>query len=313
MDIQQLRYVIEVEKSSSITRAAKNLFMGQPNLSKAIKELELEIGVTIFRRTPKGVEPTRDGIQFLQYARGILSQMDELENLYKTHQQQMFKLTLSAPRATYISTTFARFLNASLKDNNQTSSSLNIHYKETNAHTVIQDVSIGESDLGIIRYQKDHESYFLSLLKEHGLHYECIGAFTMCLMMHKDHPLATYKTISFNDLDAYIEILHGDFQDPHVTFNAVKKENELSSLQKCIYIYDRSSQFDLLEQVKGSYLWVSPMPKEILQKHNLVTRKCSLASPTTDLIIYPHKNMLKPYELDFIKLLRTTLHQLNQS
>lgn len=312
MDIQQLRYVLEVEKCSSITRAAKNLFMGQPNLSKAIKELELEIGVTIFRRTPKGVEPTRDGIQFLQYARGILSQMDELENLYKMHQEENFKLTLSAPRATYISTTFAQFLNKSLKEKQEKTLPLNIHYKETNAHTAIQDVAIGESDLGIVRYQKAHESYFLSLLKEHGLHYECIGEFTMCLMMHKDHPLATSKAICFDHLDEYIEILHGDFQDPHLSFNTVKKEPEPSQLQKRIYIYDRSSQFDLLEQVKGSYLWVSPMPKETLEKHNLVTRTCSLTSPTTDIIIYPHKDMLKSHELAFIKVLRTTLHHLNQ-
>lgn len=312
MNLQQLRYVLEVEKSSSITRAAKNLFMGQPNLSKAIKELEIEIGVTIFKRTPKGVEPTRDGIQFLQYARGIVSQMDELENLYKTHHEENFKLTLSVPRATYISTTFSEFINACLKEKNLESLPLNIHYKETNAHTVIQDVALGESDLGIVRYQKAHENYFLSLIKEHALHYECIGEFTMCIIMHKSHPLAECKAIPFHALEQYIEILHGDFQDPHITFNTIKKEPDITMPPKRIYIYDRSSQFDLLEQVKGSYLWVSPMPEEILKKHHLVTRKCSFASPTTDMMIYSHKDMLKSHERAFINILRTTLNELNQ-
>lgn len=312
MNLQQLRYVLEVEKSSSITRAAKNLFMGQPNLSKAIKELELEIGVTLFKRTPKGVEPTRDGIQFLQYARTILSQMDELESLYKTHHEENFKLTISVPRATYISTAFSQFLNTSLKEENIESWPLNIHYKETNAHTTIQDVAIGESDLGIIRYQKAHEDYFLSLLKEHSLQYECIGEFTMCIMLHKNHPLADYEDIPFHALDQYIEILHGDFQEPNIAFNHIKKDAEITVPQKRIYIYDRSSQFDLLEQVNGTYLWVSPMPEESIKKYNLVTRKCNLAAPTTDIIIYPHKDMLKSHELAFIDVLRSTLNSLNQ-
>lgn len=311
MNLQQLRYVLEVEKSSSITRAAKNLFMGQPNLSKAIKELELEIGITIFKRTPKGVEPTRDGKQFLQYARTILSQMDELESLYKTYHKETFKLAVSVPRATYISTAFSRFLNTSLKEENVESLPLNIHYKETNAHTTIQDVATGESDLGIVRYQKLHESYFLALIKEQGLQYECIGEFAMCIMLHKNHPLANYQDIPFHALGQYIEILHGDFQEPNLTFSHIRKGADMDTAQKRIYIYDRSSQFDLLEQVKGTYLWVSPMPEETLKKHNLVTRKCSLASPTTDMMIYPHKDMLKSHELALISVLRSTLNSLN--
>ena len=80
MNLQQLRYAVEVEKTSSITQAAKNLYMGQPNLSKSIKELEQDLGITIFTRNAKGVEPTSMGLQFLRYAHEILDKVDELSS-----------------------------------------------------------------------------------------------------------------------------------------------------------------------------------------------------------------------------------------
>ncbi|WP_180270817.1 LysR family transcriptional regulator [Sporanaerobium hydrogeniformans] len=307
MNLQQLRYVLEVEKCNSITRAAKNLFMGQPNLSKAIKELELEIGITIFKRTPKGVKPTRDGEQFLRYARSILAQMDQLESFYKTHAEKALRFTLSVPRATYISTAFSQFLNSSLQKEQLDGKKFVVYYKETNAHTTIQDVVTGESDLGIIRYSNVHKDYFLSIIKEHGLAYECIGEFTKSVMLHKEHPLAHYEDIPFHALSHYIELLHGDFQEPTLS---LQKASEPEMPQKRIYIYDRSSQFDLLREVYGTYLWVSPMPEEVLQRHDLVTRRCSLATPTTDMIIYPHKESLRPLEISFIQLLQQTLKQL---
>ena len=83
MNFSHIKYVVEVENTGSITKAANNLYMGQPNLSKAIKELEAEIGITIFKRTAKGVEPTKKGAEFLKYAKTILSQINELESLTK--------------------------------------------------------------------------------------------------------------------------------------------------------------------------------------------------------------------------------------
>ena len=87
MNLQQLKYVVEVEKEKSITAAAKKLYIGQPNLSKSIKELELEIGATIFNRTGKGVELTNAGIQFLRYAKSILAQFEELQSLFHPDEQ----------------------------------------------------------------------------------------------------------------------------------------------------------------------------------------------------------------------------------
>ncbi|MCH4053940.1 MAG: LysR family transcriptional regulator [Atopobiaceae bacterium] len=83
MTLQQLRYLIEVAKAGSISAAASRLFMAQPSLSKALAELESEMGITIFERSSKGITPTEDGTRFLSYARQVVEQADLLEAQYK--------------------------------------------------------------------------------------------------------------------------------------------------------------------------------------------------------------------------------------
>ena len=140
-NIQHLRYAVEVAKTGSISRAAENLFMGQPHLSKAIRELEEDMNITIFRRTPKGVEPTEQGEQFLEYARRILEQVDELESLYKPSGVKKFSLSL--PRASYAAFAFSEFA-AALDD----AEGLDVKYRETNSTQVLKNVGDGVSNLG---------------------------------------------------------------------------------------------------------------------------------------------------------------------
>ncbi len=82
MNLQHIKYAVEVQKTGSITQAAENLYMGQPNLSKAIRELEKSLGIVIFKRTSKGVLPTAQGEEFLRYAKSILDQVQRIEDLY---------------------------------------------------------------------------------------------------------------------------------------------------------------------------------------------------------------------------------------
>ena len=88
MNLLHLKYAVEVEKTGSITRAAERLYMGQPNLSKAIRELEDSLGITIFRRTSKGVVPTREGAVFLGYAKSIAAWVEQVEKLYGSPQNE---------------------------------------------------------------------------------------------------------------------------------------------------------------------------------------------------------------------------------
>ncbi|MBQ7090686.1 MAG: LysR family transcriptional regulator, partial [Clostridia bacterium] len=109
MNIVHLKYAVEIAKTQSISKAAENLYMGQPNLSRAVRELEESLGITIFNRTPKGISITPDGEEFLQYARRIIAQVDEMEELYQKGQTNRKRFSVSGPRAGYIASAFVAF------------------------------------------------------------------------------------------------------------------------------------------------------------------------------------------------------------
>lgn len=299
MNLQQLRYVAEVERTGSISRAAKNLYMGQPNLSKAIKELEAEIRVTIFKRTARGVEPTPMGEQFLTYAKTILSQMDELESLYKPDGPKQFKFSVSVPRATYITDAFTSFLKKVSSDVN-----LEVSFKETNAMSAISDVAGGESEIGIIRYQAAYEEYFLSHIKSLKLRYEPIWEFRMCLLMADSHPLAHASDIPYHALDGYVELTQGDIQAPPLSFSQINRGAIMES-KKRLYVYDRGSQMALLKEIPGSYMWVSPIPFAFLAQNGLVTKESPIADKLSkDILICRETHVLTAAERDFAETVR---------
>ncbi len=300
MNLLHLKYIVEVGKTNSITKAAQNLFMGQPNLSRAIKDLEKDIGITIFKRTAKGVEPTRKGAEFLSYSKAILSQINELESLYKPCESDAIKFNISVPRATYVSVAFSEFVN-SLREAKE----INIFFKETNSMGAIKDVTNGYSNLGIIRYQKLYESYFLSFLKDSDLKSETLWEFDLYLLMSKEHPLAHVEDITYYDLCDYIEIVHGDFQVPSLSPSEIKKDCKTQLPSKIIYIYERGSQFDLLQRVKGSFMWVSPIPEDVLNSHNMILKKFSVGSLVNkDVLIYKQNHIFTPYEKLFINMVK---------
>jgi DNA-binding transcriptional LysR family regulator len=308
MNLQYLRYALEVENTSSITKAAQNLFMSQPNLSKAIKELENEMQISIFKRTARGVEPTKKGVEFLNYAKTIISQIDEFESLYKPQKNDSFTFHLSVPRASYITYAFADFFNTL-----NTEQHLQIYFKETDSLTAIHDVQNRISDLAVIRYQTIYESYFLSTLEDTGLDYQLLWEFPHLIVLSKDHPLASQESISYHELSGYIEIVHGDLQVPSLSFSHIKKNAEMEAPLKRIYIYERGSQFDFLQKIPGTFMWVSIIPQDILDQHNLVLKRCDIAkNDNKDLIIYRKKHLFKPHEKAFIHILQQQRDYLQQ-
>ena len=109
MNILHLRYAIEVERTRSISKAAENLFMNQSNLSRAIRELEQSLGVTLFQRTSKGMTPTVGGEEFLAHAKGIIAEIDRVEAMYKQDANQAARFGVAIPHSTYIAAAFADF------------------------------------------------------------------------------------------------------------------------------------------------------------------------------------------------------------
>ena len=295
MNTLHFKYAVEVERTRSITQAAENLFMAQPNLSKAIKELEDTLGIAIFERTPKGVIPTPKGAEFLSYAKNILEQIERMEQLYIPEDADRQRFRLSIPRGSYISHAFTRFVAAL---DAQRDIDVNLH--ETNSMQTIASVAAGRADLGIIRYQLDYENYFLDYLREKGLQCEPIWEFEYLALMSRRHPLAAQESVAYEKLQQFIELVHGDTVIPYLPSSKVHK----SEAKKRIYVYERGSQFDILSHIPTTYMWVSPIPESFLELYGLVQRKCPAAHHKyKDLLVYPSGYSFTALDRRFIDLL----------
>lgn len=300
MNIVHLKYAVEIAKTQSISKAAENLYMGQPNLSRAIKELEESLGITIFNRTSKGISITPDGEEFLRYAKRIISQVDEMEELYRCGRVQGRRFSLSAPRASYISSAFANFASKL-----GTGEPAEIYYKETNSMRTILNVVREEFDLGIVRYQEGFEQYFQNQFHDKKLASETIGEFSYCLLMSKDHPLAKQENIGPEDLAPYFEICHADPYVPNLPQIDVKKAELSEYVDKRINIFERASQFSLLEQIPNAFMWVSPLTDELPEKYNLIQKKCNVNRRIyKDVLIYRQGYTLTDLDHSFIEALQ---------
>lgn len=267
MNLLHIKYAVEVAKTKSISKAAENLFTAQPNLSRAIKDLEESLGIVIFNRNTKGITVTPDGEEFLQYAKKIITQIDQVEDLYKNGKRNKQTFSVCVPRATYISNAFAEF-----SKNIDTSNPAEIFYKETNSMRTIKNVVNEEYNLGIIRYQTVFEKYFKDMFNEKKLISETITEFSYQLVMSKDHPLANKDDILLTDLSDYIEINHADPYVPSMPTIDVKKAELSEHVDKRIFIFDRASQFTLLSNVPNTFMWLSPLDNDMLCRYGLVAK-----------------------------------------
>ena len=152
-----MKYAYEVAKAGSLGKAAEVLLIAAPNLSRSIKELEAELGITIFDRTSKGMTLTPEGEVFMNYAKSILDQINQLEKAYKEGPSHKQKFSVSVPRACYISNAFANF------SQNITGETAEVFYQETNSQHTINNIINHDYKLGIIRYADNHDKYFKNL------------------------------------------------------------------------------------------------------------------------------------------------------
>ena len=277
--------------------------MGQPHLSKAIRELEEDMNIVIFSRTTRGVKATPQGKRFLEYARNILAQIDELEALYKPSGGCRFSISL--PRASYAAAAFADFARG-LDD----SDGLDLRYCETNPMQVVKDVSEGRSSLGIVRYQRIYEKYFLSAVRERGLNDEKLWDFEYLALMSKDHPLAAADAVTFDELRHYPEIVHDDNSVPAMPVSEARMLAQSHEKKKKIAVYERGIQFELLRAMPASYIWVSPMPADILSLYGIVQKRCGDAdNEYRDLLIWRGSYALSAEDERFIKALKSKIEE----
>lgn len=306
MNIMHLKYAVEVSKTGSITQAAENLFMGQPNLSKAIRELEENLGITIFKRTSKGIITTQKGEEFLVYAKRILAQIDELEAIYSPSTEQKQTFSISIPRGSYMAYGFTNFVKRL-----DMSKEIEIYYKETNSVEAISNIVQSNYNLAIIRCRDVFEKYFSHLLREKELKSELLWQFKYVALMSKEHPLANKPVLTLADLADSIEILHSDNAVPTLPTLEAKRIENIENSNKKIYVFERGSQMELLANIPNSFMWVSTIPQKILDRYGLVQRKVSDADYNyKDLIVYPKSYRLSELDRMYIEELHSVIKTL---
>ncbi len=295
MNILHMKYALEVAKAGSLNKASETLLIAVPNISRSIKELESDLGITIFDRTAKGMCLTPEGEEFIGFAKGILSQIDQVEKFYKEGAPNKQKFSISVPRACYISEAFAQFSKL-LSD-----APAEIFYKETNSQRTIHNMINHDYKLGIIRYAENYDIYFKTMLEEKGFVYEIVTEFSYSLIMSRKNPLAQKEEITFDDLTGYIEIAHADPYVPSMPLSKVVKEELPDNIERRIYIYERASQFDLLSQNPETFMWVSPTPENLLERYGLVQKKCSQNKKVyKDILVYKKGYKLSELDRKFI-------------
>lgn len=268
MNLMHLKYMLAVAETGSINKAAEKLYVGQPNLSRAIRELESSLGGPLFDRSAKGMVLTPEGEVFLKYARGILKQVEEAEAVFRKAEAEKKQFSISVPRASYIADAFARF------SVGITEGEAELFYKETNAMRAIKNILQEDYRLGIIRYADSYDKYYKALLDEKNLSYELVTEFSYVLLMSREHPLADKSELCYADLEPYMEIAHADPYVPSLPQAQVKKEELPDNIHRRIYVFERASQFELLAQNPQTLMWVSPVPQELLDRYGLIQRVC---------------------------------------
>ena len=228
MNLLHMKYAVEIAEAKSINRASETLFVGQPTLSRAIKELEQNLGIKIFDRSAKGMFLTPDGEVFIRYAKAILKQVDEVEAAFRRSDAFTAFSLLFKP-----------------------SDAIDAFYYETNSANTVKNVLQEDYRLGIVRYAAEYDKYYKDMLEEKNLAYELVAEFRYVLVAGRNSSLARAGSVKFNMLKDYIEIAHADPYVPSMPFNAaccVKKRGTARQLKSTYFCLRARQSIRTVEQ-----------------------------------------------------------------
>ncbi len=235
MNFQQCRYVDVVAQTGSFSKAAKVLFVTQPNLSSSFKDLENELGVQLFIRSNMGTRLTEDGYDFLKYAKRIIGEVDLLEQRYHSHFRKSF--TVVSHHYDFLSLPLASVAEK-FQENYQ-----EFQLIETTTKKILDSVASFEADLGIIYINDENRHILNRSLENHYLDFTPLGDFPTRIFLRRGHPLSRQKTIKEKDLEGYAQIR---FRQEKSGLNFDEDALEIHDNQNIIYSNDRGTVTNLL-------------------------------------------------------------------
>ena len=295
MTLQQLKYVITISKSGSMHTAADELSITQPNLSKAIKDLELEMGITIFNRTNKGVLLTDDGTKFLSYARQVVEQANLLEDIYKNKESIKRIFAISSQHYGFVVNAFVKLVETLGKDTYEFS------LRECKTYDVINDVKDGRSELGVIYFSRFNSEIMKKVISSNGLSYEFLFEAKPHVLLSKNHPLANKERLTLDDLDAYPRLSYD--QGLNNSFYYSEEPHALESVSKAIVVSDRATLFNILIGLNG-YTISSGMISSSLDGNNIISIPLETDEVMDLVYIYDSDKPMKEITKQYLAILR---------
>ena len=307
MTIQQLRYVIVICEEGSLNKASEQLYIAQPSLTSAVQELEKELGITIFNRGGRGVTPTNDGLEFIRYAREVLSQYDNLLEKYGKNGNLKKKFGISTQHYSFAVKSFVEMVKHFGTDEYE------FAIRETMTRNVIDDVAGGKSEIGILYLNDFNRKPLEKLLKSNSLTFTPLTECNAYVYLWKGHPLAGRASIKFDDLKEYpcLSFEQGD----KGSFYYAEEILSTSEYPKTIKATDRATMLNLMiglngytlcsgvisEELNGSdYLAVPFEPDDDSAASNMVigyiSKKNLLLSHIAQLYVNELDNYLKDYQ-----------------
>lgn len=243
MTLQQFRYIVEVSKHNSISKAASALYVTQPSISKAIQEIESELGITVLDRTNKGVAFTKEGTELLFYAKMILEQTESVA--YHFNRQKMINITkfsISSQHYGFAIEAIANFMNYFAERKYE------LTIREGKTTDVIDDVYTSKSILGILSLTDLNKGFFERYFTSNSLVFTPLASLKQHVFLRKEHPLANFKSITLEQLKNYPYLT---YQQDDVLLHFAEESINVNNISKLVYLKDRGAMNNLLSNTDG--------------------------------------------------------------
>ncbi len=294
MNLQYLRYALEIARTGSISKAAENLSVAQPNLSRAVKELESGLGIAIFDRTRTGMTVTPEGEKLLSGGERLLREMDELETMFSESGVPRESLTLAAPQAAYLSVAVADFCRSLPSDGR-----FDILCRLSDNTATLATVSRGECRLGILRIPTHFESYFADQLRARDLRAEVIAEFAPVIVAGRESRLGDLASVREQDLEGLCEIV-----DPRAPWGDTALAADALPPRR-LTVADEAMRLSLMAADPEAYARSLPLPPAVAERQGLVVRPLSPLPPAVrELLIYPAHYRLTALDRQFLEHLQ---------
>lgn len=243
MRIQQLEYLERIVEAGSINEAAKRLFLTQPSLSNAVKELENEKGIQIFQRSSGGISLTAEGREFMTYSKQILDQVNLMNERYKNGQQRKQSFSVSAQHYAFVVHAFVELIKSVNANEYQ------FTLRETETQNIFNDLAQFKSELGILYTNGFNQKIMQRLFKENNLVFTPLFVAKPHIFVSRYNPLTSKSSVNLSDLEdfPYLSYEQGEVNSFYFS------EEILSTLshKKSIKVSDRATIFNLMVGLNG--------------------------------------------------------------